>query len=345
MRILQSKILPDDWLNRVINFNINKSTLSSNQKVMANHLIENIKVEKEQSLVNPLSKYLIEHIIFKKEFLTNQYDNLPLKLVEDAFNEINRDKGLNLTRKLHSLFTEFITYQDLIEQGYQILNSSRENGSCDLVMSKEDKTYNFEIKYKESADTGTSRLYDYIDGYSLLKENDFLRCKTFEINLKLEKITDQNLKLLLSEIDKFLREKNDIFDGNHIQIFDTKKRNSLNRDINELVSYIDGFHIKELDDIESLIKNLFLRDKGHIDKMIKKSKKYTLNDNFTGCLIWSLPFHLSVNEKEIEKAFNKILNLDFDLFVYTSGIGKEEYKFIVKSRKKKRLLLSHKIII
>lgn len=343
MRIFQSKVLPGNWLSQVINFNIDKSTLSNNHKIMANYLIENIKIEKEKSLVNPLSRYLIEHIIFNNEFLTNYYDNLPYKLVEDAFSEINREKGLNLTRKLHSLFTEFIIYQDLIKQGYKILNSTRENGSCDLVMSKENKTYNFEIKYKESADTGTSRLYDYIDGYSLLKENDFLRSKIFEINLKLEKIIDQNLKLVLNEIDKFLSEKNDIFDGNHIQIFNTKKGHKLNRNTNELISYIDNFHIKELDDIESLIKNLFLRDKGHIDKMIKKSKKYTLSDNFTGCLIWSLPFHLSVNEKEIEKAFNKVLTLDFDLFIYTTGIGKVEYSFIVKSIKNKRLLLSQKI--
>ena len=70
--------------------------------------------EKEKSLVNPLSKYLIQYIVFNAEFLTSYYDNLPLGLVENGFSEIKGIKGYNLTRKLHSLSAEFITYQNLV---------------------------------------------------------------------------------------------------------------------------------------------------------------------------------------------------------------------------------------
>lgn len=330
---MQTKILPNNWLNTVINFDENKSSLTNSHKIMAKYLMDSIKYEKEKSLTNPLSKYLIEHIIFNSEFLTSHYDNLPLQLIEDGFNEIRGEKGLNLTRKLHSLFSEFITYQDLIKQDYTILDYKRDSGSCDLVMTKNNETYNFEVKYKESKDTNISRLYDYIDGYSLLQENEFLRDKTFEINLKVDDLSYKNLKLILNEIDTFIEKKQDIFDGKYIQIFEINNRFKLNRDMNSTIQYLDNFHIKTEENIEHLIYKLFIQNNGHIKKMIDKSKKFKSKDNFVGCLIWTIPFHLSIDSKDIEKAFNQVLNLEFDLYVYTGGFNKEEYNFIVRRKK------------
>ena len=330
---MQSRVLPNNWLEMVVNFTIVDSSLTNSHKIMAKYLMQNIKHEREKSLINPLSKYLIEYIIFDNEFLTSDYDNLPLQLIEDGFYEIRGEKGLNLTRKLHSLFAEFITYQDLIKQGYTILNSKRDKGSCDLVMIKDKKTYNFEVKYKESKDTNISRLYDYIDGYSLLQENKFLRNKTFEINLKVADLSYKNLKLILNEIDNFIEKKQEIFDGKYIQIFEINSRFKLNRDMNSTVQYLDSFHIKTEDNIEYLVYQLFIQNNGHITKLINKSKNFLSEDNFTGCLIWTLPFNLNIDSKEIEKAFNKVLNLDFDLYVYTGGFNKEEYNFIVRRKK------------
>jgi len=200
---IQSNTLPENWLDIVEKFDIEKSNLSKNNKIVATFLIPIILEEKEKSLTLPLLRYLIEHIALKCEFVST-YDNLPQKLFKNAFGEIKKERGLDLQRKLHSLNTEFHTYQDLYKKGYEIVNSTRTKGSCDLVMNKDDKTYNFEVKYKESPDVGKSRLYDYIDGYSLLEENEFLRDKTFEINLKVDSLNYSNLQSVLEEIDIFI---------------------------------------------------------------------------------------------------------------------------------------------
>ena len=157
MRMIQSKVLPENWLKLVEKFDIEKSSLSDNNKIIATYLMPIILEEKEKSLNNSLLRILIKFIIFDIDFLVH-YDNLPEKLVKDAFVEIKNERGINLDRKLHSLFVEFITYQDLYKQGYQIVDSTREEGSCDLIMSKGNKTHNIEVKYKESPDVGKSRL-------------------------------------------------------------------------------------------------------------------------------------------------------------------------------------------
>lgn len=45
-RIIQKKILPDDWFIKVINYDTSK--LSKNSKIIADKLIENIKLEKDR---------------------------------------------------------------------------------------------------------------------------------------------------------------------------------------------------------------------------------------------------------------------------------------------------------
>lgn len=139
MRAIQSKILPKNWLELVENFDINQSNLSENNKIIATYLMPIILEEREKSLNNSLLRILIKFIVFKIDFLEH-YDNLPPKLIEDAFDEIKNERGLNLDRKLYSLFVEFITYQDLYKQDYKIIDSTRIKGSCDLVMNKDNKT-------------------------------------------------------------------------------------------------------------------------------------------------------------------------------------------------------------
>ena len=67
-------------------------------------------------------------------------------------------------------------------------------------------------------------------------------------------------------------------------------------------------------------------------KLINKSKKYNPEDNFTGCLVWSIPFHMDIDNDKIKQAFERI-NLDFDLFVYTGGVAKDEFNFFVPKNK------------
>jgi len=331
MRAMQSKILPNNWLENIQNFDIDKSNLSENNKIIATYLIPIILKEKEKSLANSLCRYLIEHIIFEKEFL-KYYNDLPLQVIKDGFDEIKNEKGINLDRKLHSLFVEFITYQDLHKQGYKITEFTREEGSCDLVMNKDNETFNFEVKFKESKDIGISRLYDYIDCYSLLRENEFLRGKTFEINLKIDDLTYSNIKDILNEINVFISKQEDIFDGKYLQVFNSIKRSKLSRDINQVTKYLNNFHIQSIEDVDKLMCDIFIHNNGHLTKLIKKSGRYKSKDNFTGCLVWSIPFHMDIDNDKIKSSFEKI-NVDFDLFVYTGGISKEEFNFFIPKKK------------
>ena len=234
---------------------------------------------------------------------TKMYDNVPTILIKECLEETNGERGLNLTRKLHSIFVEFMVYQRLITDGFQMVDFNRTQGSCDLIMAKNSKTYNFEVKFKESIDISRSRLFDYIDGMSFLEENSFLRGNNFEIYLKTEKPNYQEQKKILNEINKFIEGKNDIYEGDHIAIFPpNKRREAISRDILKVSKYLNSLHVSneltETKYIGELVKKIFIDNNGHITKMINKSKRI---DNFKGFLVWSIPCHKEIDIKRYYK--------------------------------------------
>lgn len=331
-RIIQNKILPDDWLFQVSTYNT--SNLSKNSKIIADKLIENIKIEKDKVLQNNLNQFFIKHVIFQISFL-NIYDELPEKLISEGINEIGKNKGYVFSRKLHSLFIEFSIYKKLYKLGFRINTFKRSNGSCDLEMIRGYKKHNFEVKFKENDNIQISRLYDYLDGFSLLPINSFLSEKHFEINLVVESITDSNIKNILIEIDDFIQLKYDSYKGSFIEIFPAGKYNLITKDIEQRRLNLGKINIKELncDELYLLINNLFLGEKKHLTKLIEKSKRPQNINNFNGCLVWTIPFHSTVSEETIKKVFKRIYkenNISFNLHIFTSGIGKEEMYFMIK---------------
>lgn len=330
MRMIQNRVLPDDWVEKVEQFNIDESDLNDKNKIIAHALIGNIIEEKEKSLLNGLSKNLVFNILYGEELLPSKYDFLPFDLVKDAFDEIRGEKGINLSRKLHSIFVEFLTYLDLSNKGYTIAEFEREEGSCDLKLQKDGQVHNFEVKFKESKDIGMSRLYDYLDAYSLLNENSFLQNKIFKITLKVENLTYSNIKEILKEIDEFIERKEDSFDGESIFI-SILTGTTRSRDITQVTREIESMVINKIINVDTLINDLFIENNGHITKLTNKSQRPENQDNFTGYLVWSIPFHMEIDNEDIEKAFNN-LSLNFNLHVYVSGINHEEFNFIVEKR-------------
>lgn len=331
-RIIQKKILPDDWFIKVINYDTSK--LSKNSKIIADKLIENIKLEKDKALQNNLNQSFIKHVIFQTSFLSS-YDELPEKLISEGINEIDGNKGYVFSRKLHSLFIEFLIYKELYKLGFRINTFKRINGSCDLEMIKGCKNFNFEVKFKENDNIQISRLYDYLDGFSLLPINSFLRENHFEVNLLDETITDSNIKGILAEIDIFIQNKNDIYRGSFVEVFPAGKYHLITNDISKKSLYLKKAIIKELnfDELYSLINNLFIGNKKHLTKLIEKSLRPENKNNFNGCLVWTIPFHSTVSEETVKKVFRKIYkenNLSFNLHIFTSGIAKKELYFVIK---------------
>jgi len=278
-----------------------------------------------------LSQLLVKHIVFSKSFLPN-YIDLPIDLIDNGMNELGSMNGLELSKKLHSIFIEFLTFKSLEKNGYVIKNFIRSQGACDLIMQKNGLEYNFEVKFKENDGISISRLYAILDGYSLLQKNGFIRGEFIEINLKVENINFFKEEII-NEISQYISSQNDIYDGEHLQIFNSKNRYKLNRDINSSVEYTKKFLITdELESIPStklLIKKLFIGEGRHITNLINKSKRI---DDFVGCLSWSIPFHNNVNFQAVELSFRELLTLDFDLYIYLNHLTEGEYHFILKKQ-------------
>jgi hypothetical protein len=329
MRIIQTKVLPNDWLQQVSGFDVGTSILSRNTKVIANRLIEFIIEEGNDSLLNPLARSLALHVVFEKKFFTGFYDSLPVKLIEEGINETKGEKGFNFSRKLHSVFVEFLIYKKLNSNGFNFKNITRTRGSCDLVMEKNNKDYNFEVKFKESKDVFKSRLFDNIDGMSLLDEYGFLRGETYDIQVKSQNIDYKKQKEVLIDIKDFIENKKDEYKGKHIDIFNFKNRRKGSRDIKKVGEYLNSLQIsQELTAegaISELIQKMLIDKNGHITKLVNKSKCI---ENFNGCLVWDVPFHNDIDCETITNAFKK-LKLDFNLYVFIGGIAKVDCDFFI----------------
>lgn len=331
-RLIQKKVLPKDWIKQIEAFDIELSDYTKSQKNIANYLKEYVLKEKDKALTNQLPRIFIKNIIFGNSFL-NSYDDLPDSLIKNGMDELRGEKGVNYERKLHSLFNEFITYQNLCNDGYKIDKFNREEGSCDLTMINNNQKFNFEIKFKENKDISVSRLYDIINGYSMLDTNGFLRGIFFQIKLKVE-FNYENQKKIVNEVDQFIMNKSDMYDGEYIQIFNMKKSQNLRRTTTSIVNNLNELVItdefKNLKETKRILNELFIGNGRHLSVLMNKSNKF---DNFIGVLSWSIPFHKDIDFKIIEKAFRENYSFGYDLYIYINQFAGDSYSFILEKKK------------
>ena len=323
---IPEKTLPNEWLDSIRKYD-SSCRLGPNVTKITDILIKKIYQEGEKSLENELLTLIIKMIVFDERIL-EYYEQIPLELIEGALSELNGERGVQLTRKLHSLFIELLTYYKLSKEGFAISDFTRGNGDCDLKMSKDGKEFNFEVKFKESDDIAVSRLRAYILGYSLLEKNAKLRGKKIKISLN-EGLTDSNIASAYEELDTFIGNHASHLNGTFVKVRDLcKPRES--RTMSELNSEISESSINKLnsEDIEKLIDRLFVGKGKHLDKLIAKSTRYNLEDNFTGYIVWSVPFHLEIEDSQAIKKSFESKKLPFDLWV---DIGQEEVIKVLKT--------------
>lgn len=326
MRKIQTSILPDDWLKKVEDFKIDEAPFGDSEKAIAKYIRCYIIKEKENSLWDPLVVGFIFHILYQQEFL-KCYEFLPIGLIENGMSELKGTRGLEFSKKLHSVFIEFLTYKYFYGDGYSIKESKREQGSCDLVLEKNDETYNAEVKFKESEYIGISRLFDIISGLSLLSENEFVRGLWLEIELKVVNINN-NKKEILAEINDFFTKKEDTFDGKYIKIFNSDKKNRQGRSVAACEKQFDSKLLCDdycnLSSTKCAVCKLFIGEDRHITNLINKSRKF---ENFIGCLSWIIEFSYEIDFQIIEQAFNELLpSLNFDFHINISHIGHTDDK-------------------
>jgi len=165
-----------------------------------------------------------------------------------------------------------------------------------------------------------------------LDENAFLRGAPYEIQVKSKNVNYNVQKEILIDIENFIVNKKEAYEGKHIDIFNFNNRRKVSRDVNKVGEYYRDLHIsQELTyegDVSELIQKMLIDDGGHLTKLIDKSKRI---ENFNGCLVWDVPFHKDINCESIKRAFKK-LKLDFDLYVFVGGVAKVDCNFLIRKQ-------------
>jgi len=312
MILISKKVLPDDWIEKVKNFDIDQSNLPTSLKPLCHKIKQNIINEKEDSATSYFNQPFIEHICLNEKWELDIYEELPLELIEEIFCELGSEKGIQYDTKLYSLFSELYAYKYLVSQGYQYKEFERSPGSCDLILQKGCAEYNCEVKLKKSEDNHHTRILFFIKGKACLPEYKNLR----KIDTVFYKIIEypngyREIENMYKEIESFCKKPNTLYKGEYIELSSVKLKPQNPND------YLIRQHTENT--TTSLIEKILTGENRHITKLIEKSQKY---DNFIGYLSLDIPFYDDIKRFDLEDAF-KSLEMDFKLYVNVNGVGIE----------------------
>lgn len=316
-KIQSSFILPDNWLEYVTTYNIYKDKrLSPSQqaifKCIQDYIIDNANRDKIKNIlsISPCIEF-IKYIINGKVSWIQRYRKLPLHLAKITLCELKGQKGIEFAKKFISLEVELYACSYFAEQGFSYQDRSIENGACDLIMEKDGKIYNIEVKTKENDDILLSRLYDILEAYSYLKQSEFMQRKIILIEFKDEGGINKykDLPYMLCDIERFLEEfrnNKTEFEGKMLYI---SCESRINKNID--IARVEKLHcnslirsdFKNIKNIKEKIQKLFFASDRQIVKMNEKSKKFA---NFIGFLFWNIPFELEPYFENIEQCFYEI---------------------------------------
>ena len=326
-KIQSSFILPDNWLEYVTTYNIYKDKrLSPSQqaifKCIQDYIIDNANRDKIKNIlsISPCIEF-IKYIINGKVSWIQRYRKLPLHLAKITLCELKGQKGIEFAKKFISLEVELYACSYFAEQGFSYQDRSIENGACDLIMEKDGKIYNIEVKTKENDDILLSRLYDILEAYSYLKQSEFMQRKIILIEFKDEGGINKykDLPYMLCDIERFLEEfrnNKTEFEGKMLYI---SCESRINKNID--IARVEKLHcnslirsdFKNIKNIKEKIQKLFFASDRQIVKMNEKSKKFA---NFIGFLFWNIPFELEPYFENIEQCFYEIKDdIKFNLYV------------------------------
>jgi len=311
MLTIPETVLPDDWLAKIENYDIDNSDLPESLKPLSQKIKTNILNNKEDAVVSYFNIPFIRHVCLGVKWKLDKYEKIPSKLIKEVFDELGSQKGTQYDVKLYSLFSELFAYVYLELQGYRYKEFERSTGSCDLTLEKDGVAYNCEVKLKKSEDNHSRGIKYYIMGKAWLLKYEKLR-KLNMVYYKIINIPDRydDIKKMYKEIEIFCKNPTELYEGEYIHLSSTEIRHSPQ-------DYLITQHTES--STQDLIKNILTGANRHITKLIEKSAKY---DNFIGYLSLELPFHQEFEKSDLENAF-RLLNLNFKLYVEVNSIGIE----------------------
>lgn len=330
---ITSKILPDNWLDKVQSYDLSQISSEQNRK-FTQALIAFISTHKEESLSDLLVQNIAMHICTGESLLFD-LSNIPPTLLDRILFEIKSKRKFHFSEKLVSIFAEVKTYQLHKDEGYVYSDPKNKKDVTDLTMSYGDMTFDIQVKNKQSNDTFLARIRDYILGMALILENDFLRGQNFQIFLMNEIIGKGDKDKIWDEVSQFITKKSDCFSGKFINIENTVSKRTTSKDISEGHALVNSCLISdELMEAENIID--VISEDGFIGRQINELKKQYGNKNiantFIGVIVWDAPFHKNLCVTTVESVFNEHLSLSFDLRVILRDKFNPAYDFLVKAK-------------
>lgn len=307
-------------------FDLEKSDLLDNQKVIFRYLISYINKNGDISLSLRPIQIILYYIYNNKENFFSCFEKLPLKLVEDTFGELKNQKEFNFVRKFYSLFSEIQSYIKLNEEfGFSFHDSIRGKSNCDLILSKDNKNYYFEVKSKADYQALHELVESFLRGITHLNKYSFLRDKEIEVTIKVNNIVDSTYQSVYDSLVNFIENKNINFENEFIKVEFRRELSNGLISVKCSTNYSNSYFPEE--ELEKIIKDIFFGIDRHIEKIIKKSKKF---ENFNGLIVWDTPWYWDFTEDKdikidkIKKAFEKLLKekkeqIDFNIYLYING--------------------------
>lgn len=313
MITISKTVLPDDWLTKIETFDIDNSDLPEKLKPLSQKIKTYILNNGVDAVVSYFNRPFIKHVCLGEKWKLSYYEEIPLKLIKEVFNEVGSERGIHYDGKLYSLFSELNAYKNLVSQGYKYKDFERSSGSCDLVLEKDELEYNCEVKLKRSTDNHNTGIMYYITGKSLLFEYEELR-KLNKVYYNIVNVPDmyEDIKKMYHEIEIFCKNPTNPYKGEYIYLSSEKIKYNPQ-------DYLIKQHTES--STQDFIEDILTGAQRHITKLAEKSITY---ERFIGYLSLQLPFHKEFEKSDLETGFNS-LDIDFKLYVEVNGIGIENY--------------------
>jgi hypothetical protein len=278
-----------------------------------------------------MSQFIYETLNKHKVFYN--FKDIPLHIFKILLNEIGNEKFFFFDRKINSLLAEISVLNELKNKyKFNLKNRENKNGACDWIIEKNGKTFQVEIKQKESGDLFMMRIEFFFKGFALLSKNNFLRRKFWCFKM-LTKYNDEGIKKVWESLIKFIESKNEYFIDENIVIFNLniRKNKKIMKQLikhNPKIYYISNFNIADIIITEIKNEDILRIIENPLNKLKRKKEKY---DNFLSALVYHRSFYNEIEEKSfVDNVIKKIEDENlkpFLLMIYDIFGNKKSYFF------------------
>jgi hypothetical protein len=297
---IEDYTLPTNWLEEVKNYDIDKSLLGDNNKIVAKKIKDYILKFEEGSLISKDVKRLLNQIIEGDLFHNHFLETLDAEFVKKVFDEIKNQEDYLFYLKIESLNMEIATMYKYKKNGYEYIDVRYNENNPDITLEKNNRIYEIQVKHKQSIDDFLDSIQYYIEGMSMLTAYNHLQNKSYMMNINQASLNDKEREKAFKEVENFIKNKDDVLMGEYITI------NNKVTTMTQIQQSAFSHNLCEHESSNNLIKKIIPRI---IEKLDKQYKDKNTDSIFIGVIIWSIPFH----EKSDFELIKEIILNEFKL--------------------------------